>query len=119
MRTQILNQIFENPCLSQFLTKDKYDEILQCLQAWDTHSAAEGRQQWPQHWAWHKKYSVFRSGETAALIFNDSGKEADAAGELAEIVAGEQDAAPAAASALDTRHASYLTRAVSLRTCWA
>ena len=55
---------------SQFLTKQKYDEIVKCLQQWESMSAKERKEQWPQGHAWLKKYALFGEGESAVLIFN-------------------------------------------------
>ena len=48
---------------SQFLTKEKYEEILECLLGWDSMgNSSERKAKYSQGYAWIKKYTVVKSG---------------------------------------------------------
>ncbi|KAL3922535.1 MAG: hypothetical protein SGPRY_004529 [Prymnesium sp.] len=48
---------------SQFLTKEKYEEILDCLLGWNSMgNTSERKAKYSQGYAWIKKYTVVKSG---------------------------------------------------------
>ena len=97
---------------SQFLTKQKYDEIVKCLQQWESMSAKERKEQWPQGHAWLKKYALFGEGESAVLIFNPDELEVKRLKK-----SGGKDAAGVRRQHPSTTRSSCPTRAGCSRTC--
>ena len=58
------------------------DEILDCLQQWETYEDKKKRRlRWSQGHAWVKKYALFGEGDAALLIYNDgAGKQSGGRG---------------------------------------
>ena len=68
---------------SQFLTKEKFDVILECLGRWPELTAAQRRGEWSQGHAWMKKYAVVSVGGDNVLVFNEKTDTTDGAPGLA------------------------------------
>ena len=62
---------------SAFLTKAKYDEIVDCLKQWEIFEDKKlRREKWSQGHAWVKKYKLFGDGDAAVLICRGDDAEA-------------------------------------------
>lgn len=71
---------------SQFLTQKKFELISECVEAWPTLSSEE-RKEWPQGYAWVRKYAVISAGGGNVLVFTGEAKKKPEADEAEEAVA--------------------------------
>jgi len=55
---------------SQYLTEDKYNEIVSCLTEFSTLSSKEKKEKYSQGHAWNKKYKLVSVANSRVLILN-------------------------------------------------
>ena len=61
----------------QYLTEDKYNEIVSCVTEFPTLSSKERKAKYSQGHVWNKKYKVLSVGNSRELILNPDYKRAE------------------------------------------
>ena len=66
---------------SQFLTEDKYNKVCEALAGWDAKEGKEKKatqQEYPQVYAWARKYELVSMSGSEVLVFKNKAEEDDA-----------------------------------------
>eukprot|EP00908_Phaeocystis_cordata_P001045 Transcript_11121.p2 GENE.Transcript_11121~~Transcript_11121.p2 ORF type:complete len:141 (-),score=67.31 Transcript_11121:171-593(-) len=66
---------------SQFLTEDKYNKVCEALGGWDVKDGKEKKatqQEYPQVYAWARKYELVSMSGSEVLVFKNKAEEEDA-----------------------------------------